>query len=263
MTTIKKYSKIFKMLFKANLMSELQYKANFVTAFILINLWLIINIIFIKSIYSYFPSIGNWTEDQALFFIATFNVVDSLFFLMFFRGILGIQNDVKSGQYDFVIVKPIDGIFLTCFKKFDITRIVNLIFALLLFVYTLQKLDYTAFALANFIILMLAGVIIYASIFLMINALSFYIVNVFTAIQIFFDLMEFARLPSSLTTGILRKILMTIFPILLISGVPCEFLFGYVGTNVMIFSIAITLLTAFISIKFYKFSVRRYSGASS
>jgi len=112
-------------------------------------------------------------------------------------------------------------------------------------------------------VLVISGVIIYASIFFMINTLSFYIVNSYSAIVIFFDIMEFARLPSSITTGIVRTMLMTIIPILFIAGAPCEILFGYSGINVFLLDLGITAAVVFIAIKFYKFSVRKYSGASS
>lgn len=263
MKKLKKYKRLFRTLFKANLMCEMEYRANFIIAFFLINAWLIISIAFIKSVYSSFPGIGNWTENQALFFIATFNVVDNLFFLLFFDGMISMQDDINSGQYDFILIKPVNGIFFTCFKRIQITRIVNLFSSVLLFLYTISYINFSILKFIQFMVLVVSGVIIYASIFFMINTLSFYIVNSYSAIVIFFDIMEFARLPSTIATGIVRTMLITIFPILFIAGVPCEILFGYSGLNVFLLDLGVTAVAVFIAIEFYKFSVKKYSGASS
>ena len=258
-----RYLRIFKRLFKASLMSEMEYKANFFAFVFFINLWLGINVIFYKSIFSQVNSMGNWGENEALFFVAAFNVVDSLFFLLFFKGIFSLQTSVIKGTYDFTIIKPVSSVFMTLFNSFDISRLINVSFSMILFLVTLRKINIQPFQFFVFLIMMVNGVIIYASIFLIINTLSFYLINIYNLSVVFFDVMEFARMPSVVISGPARILFMFVVPILFISGIPCEFLFGDPNYKLAIASTIISLCFWLISTKFLNFSIKHYSSASS
>lgn len=258
-----KYVKVTFRLLKASLMAEMEYKMNFITSFFLINLWLLITVIFYKSMYSHVNFIGNWTENQALFFVATFNVVDGIFFLLFFRGMLGLQNSVNTGQYDYILTKPISSIFLTCFNQFDISRIINIFFSLVLLIYTLGGVEFNIIQLIFYIVMVANGVIIYGSIFLIINTLSFYFTNVFNIISIFFDILEIGRLPSTIAIGAIRGFFMFVLPILFIAGIPCEYLYSQNDFKLVFISTAVMFVFAIIAILFFKLSVKKYSGASA
>lgn len=258
-----RYLRIFIKLFKASLMSEMEYKVNFFSYIFFINLWLAINVMFYKSMFSHVDYLGSWGENEALFFVAAFNVVDSLFFLLFFKGIFSLQEKVSKGTFDYIIVKPISGIFLTFFSTFDISRLINLAFSLVLFFVTLGSIKIQPLQLVFFMIMMFNGLIIYASIFLMVNTLSFYIINVYSIFNIFFDMMEFSRMPSVITTGGLRILLKFIIPILFIAGLPCEYLYSKNNYELLIQSSVIAIIFIFVSTRFLNYSIKHYSSASS
>lgn len=258
-----RYIRIFKRLFKASLMSEMEYKANFFAFVFFINLWLGINVVFYKSIFAQVNSMGNWGENEALFFVAAFNVVDSVFFLLFFKGIFSLQTEVSKGTYDFTIIKPISCTFMTLFNSFDVSRLINLFFSLILFFITLGKINIQPIQLILFLVMMINGVIIYQSIFLVINTLSFYLISIYNLFVVFFDVMEFARMPSVIISGPARFLFMFLVPILFIVGIPCEFLFGVPNYKLVILSTAIAVLSSGLSTKFLNYSIKHYSSASS
>lgn len=258
-----RYLRIFKRLFKASLMSEMEYKANFFTFVFFINLWLAINVIFYKSMFAQVSNLGSWGENEALFFVAAFNVIDSLFFLLFFKGIFSLQATVAKGTYDYTIIKPVSSVFMTLFNSFDISRLINLAFSLILFFITLNNISIQPFQFFIFLIMMINGIIIYASIFLVINTLSFHLINIYNLFVVFFDIMEFARMPSTITTGPVRILFMLFIPILFIAGLPCEFLFGESNYVLAIASTVIAALALLLSTKFLNYSIKHYSSASS
>jgi ABC-type uncharacterized transport system permease subunit len=79
----------------------------------------------------------------------------------------------------------------------------------------------------------------------------------------FFDIMEFARMPSVASTGVVRLVFMFIFPILFIAGVPCEFLFGSLNHIFVLVSTLIALTFGALALWFLNFSAKKYSSASS
>ncbi len=260
---INRYWKVFLRLLKASLMAEMEYKVNFITSFFLINIWLAMNVIFYKSTFSMINYIGNWNEDQALFFVAAFNVVDNLFFLLFFKSLLDLPNAINLGQYDYILLKPISKVFMTCFKTFDVSRVINTFFSLILFIYTINFVSIKPVPFVFFLVMMINGILIYASIFLIISSLSFHFISIYNVINIFFDVMEFGRLPSTITKGALRFGFMFVFPILFIAGIPCEYLFSQNNFKLVLLSTSVTILFVVIAVSFFKFSVSRYSSASS
>ncbi len=257
-----RYLTVFIRLFKANLMREMEYRANFLSSFVMVNLWLGLNIVFFKSAYGMVDQIGSWTEDQALFFVATFKVVDNVFFLLFFRGLLRLQDAIRSGEYDQTLVKPMAPLFLTCFATFDIPRIVNIGASLALFVYTGKNITTDASP-ALFFLMMVCGVVVYASMFLALNTMALHFINTNNLIGIFFDVLEFGRLPSTITSGMLRNVFLFAFPVLFVAGVPCEYVFGDAGVRLVVWAVAVAAGAAGVSITFFKLSLRSYTSASS
>lgn len=260
---ISRYFKVTLRLLKATLMSEMEYKVNFITSFFLINAWLVVNIIFFKAIYLRIDFIGNWTENQALLFVAVFNIIDSVFFLFFFRGLLSLEQSVSSGLYDYILVKPMNSIFLTCFNRFDISRIVNIFFSFLFFLYVARDFHFSPLQFSLFLLMMLNGTIIYGCIFFMVNTLAFYFTNVFSFISLFFDFMEVGRLPPTVAGGFIRDIFMFVMPLLFIAGIPCEYLFSQNDYRLVLMSTGVMILFVLLSILFFKRSVQKYSSASS
>ena len=110
---------------------------------------------------------------------------------------------------------------------------------------------------------MLCGVMIYASMFLVLNTLALHFISTQNLIGIFFDILEFARMPSTITSGTMRNVFLFVFPVLFLAGVPCEYVFGDGGVRVVIWAVSVAILATILAVSFFKLSLRNYTSASS
>jgi ABC-2 type transport system permease protein len=70
-------------------------------------------------IYGNADSIGGWGRWQTLFFVGTFMLIDALWMSLFFFGILGIPDAIRTGRLELYLAKPADPLVCLSFEKAD------------------------------------------------------------------------------------------------------------------------------------------------
>jgi ABC-2 type transport system permease protein len=77
------------------------------------------------------------------------------------------------------------------------------------------------------------------------------------------DLSEFARYPDSVYHGVIRSILTTILPLVLISSFPVRLLMNNFDVNLLIHQVLVLVFFGVLASVLWHFGVKHYQGASS
>lgn len=108
------------MLVRINLMSQLEYRANFVTGLLMEGGYLIVKIMYVVVAYSAGRSIAGYGPDEILVFIGTFVFLTGFYAGTIMMNFFQLSGLVKDGSFDTLLTKPVSTQFLATFRRSDL-----------------------------------------------------------------------------------------------------------------------------------------------
>ena len=97
----------------------MMYRLSFFGAFFVDGSMISTQLIAFQAIYARVDSIGGWGRGQTLLFVGTFSLINALNMVVFFFGVNGIAEKIKSGDLDGHLVKPMNALFRLTFENVD------------------------------------------------------------------------------------------------------------------------------------------------
>jgi len=204
--------------------------------------------------------VAGYTLNQLIIFFLVFNLFD-LFGQLFFRGIYWFREDVVSGNFDFNLIKPINPLvqILTVHTDFlDLPLFLIVIGVLGKYMVTLPVANLFAFALVS-----ISGMILVTAFHIFVAALGVITTEVDHTIMVYRDLTAMARVPVDIYTDAIRALLTFVIPIALIFTFPAKALLALLSINWIIFSLIVSSIVFWLSLKLWRYALTQYSSASS
>jgi len=262
---MKKYLKVYKILAVHNFSSLIASRLDF---------WLLILgklirmgflFVWVFAIFNFVEKLAGYTLGQTLLFFATFNLVDILAQVFFFRGFWFIQKYVKEGEFDRILLYPINEIFLTAFKITDWMDVFTLVPAAALVIYaaTLLPVMPSLFQTILYLILCFNGVLIAFALNLFIASLTLYFQETENLFLLYRDIMTVGRFPTEIFSNPLQIIFTFVLPVAVIIAFPAKALMGILSLQNILYAFALSTTLIFLAIKFWNASLKHYSSASS
>jgi ABC-2 type transport system permease protein len=221
--------------------------------------------VWVFSIFHFIEKLAGYTLGQTLLFFATFNLVDILAQVFFFRGFWFIQQYVKEGEFDRILLYPINEIFLTAFKITDWMDVLTLLPAGALVVYAATLLPTTPSLLQVIFYLLLCGngILLAFAINLFIAGLTFYTPETENVFLLYRDLMTVGRYPTEIFSSPLQLLFTLVFPVAVIIAFPAKVLMGLLSGSGILYAFVLSLALVFLAVKFWNASLKHYSSVSS
>lgn len=207
--------------------------------------------------------IAGYTTWQILFFYATFNLIDTLpqFFL---REVYRFRWQVVSGHFDTILTRPISPLFRCLFGGSDVLDIL-ILFLSVVFIFI---------AGSQIGLVSVANMLLYA--LLIINAfaiaLAFHIAvlgmgilttEVDNTIMLYRDMTQMGRVPVDVYLEPLRGFITFIIPVGIMMTFPAKALMGLLSPFIITIALATGFLFLFLGFKFWRYSLKHYTSASS
>jgi ABC-2 type transport system permease protein len=227
------YASVFATLAKNSLIRELTFRGNFIIECISSLSWVIMNFGFYWLVFQYTPMIGadsGWGKYQFFIFVATTHFINSLVEMFFMPNTEEFSELVRGGGLDFALTKPLDTQFLVSVSKIDWSGVTTFLFALVLLVASLAKLDTVPswWQFALYPLYIISGVGIMYSLMISLSASSIWLGRNQSLYDFWFYITNFSRYPKEIFTGIvgdpLRIVCTFIIPVLVVVNVPARLL---------------------------------------
>lgn len=262
---MRKYLSVYKILAVHNFSSLIASRLDF---------WLLIAgklirmgflFVWVFAIFNFVEKLAGYTLGQTLLFFATFNLVDILAQVFFFRGFWFIQTYVKQGEFDRILLYPINEIFLTAFKITDWMDVFTLVPAVALVIYatSLLSIPLDPLRILLYSILCFNGVLIAFALNLFIATLTFYFQETENLFLLYRDLMTVGRFPTEIFSNPLQIIFTFVLPIAVIIAFPAKVLMGILTPLSILYAFILSFALIFLALKFWNVSLKRYSSVSS
>lgn len=205
----------------------------------------------------------GYSFHQIVFFFATFNFIDSLaqFFL---REVYRFRSYVVQGFFDFILVKPSSALFRSLFGGSDVLDLPILALSLGFILYSAQFIGSITFgSILLFIALLINAFFIALSFHIFVLSLGILTTEVDSTILLYRDLVQMGRVPVDIYQEPLRGLLTFVIPVAITTTIPAKALMGLLSLNIIGISLAFSVAFLFLSISFWKYSLRYYQSASS
>jgi len=221
-------------------------------------------LLLIVSIFNYTNTMAGYSKYEVILFFLTFNLLDVLA-QAFFRGIYMFQNDVKQGNFDYVLSKPVNPLFYSMSRITDIMDMIFLFPISGLIIFTVYKLpiDVGWENILGYAVFIGIGMVIVIAIHILAACVTIWSVENENTIWVYRDAMTVGRFPPEIFSVTVQAVFTFVIPIIVIVAFPTKTLLGLLSWQWMVFGAVYAILFFAVSLIIWKISLKKYSSASS
>ncbi len=207
-------------------------------------------------------SIGNYTTGQVVVFFLTYQFTENIT-QMLFRGVYSFSQEVRSGDVDFYLSKPLNPLFRILTGKPDFIDALFFIPTTLFSIWLLSTphLHITPTSLLTFFFLLINTFLIAAAFHIFVICIGILTTEVDNVIMLYRDATALSRFPIDVYREPLRTILFFVVPVGLMNTLPAQFLLNLKPTTTILFSFAIGGGFFLLSLWTWRLSLRKYTSA--
>jgi ABC-2 type transport system permease protein len=263
---LKKHGRIYLVFLKNSLMGQLEFRANFITGILMELGYLLVKILYVVVIYRSGRMINGLTPDALLLFIGTFVIITGLYAGLFMMNFYGFREQIRSGNLDLLITKPVSLQFILTLRRSD---------AGIIFIDVLGGLIMTAIGWSRlriplnllnglgFLGFLAGGGLMGYAIFLFPQIFSFWFVNTSAIAEVTDSFWDFNNVPMTVYNRLIQRIGTFFLPIFVVTNFPALFVLGRMNIYYIIWGILAPFIFLLITRLFWKVAVRNYTSASS
>jgi len=259
------YLRLISTFIKVNLQMSLAYRSEAISEILLDLIWLAWELLSLQIIFSNTVSLGGWSRGELIALLGVLLTVNTFLAMFIWPNTEKFNSSVRDGSFDYMLLQPVNSMFLVSFSRITVWRIADLFIAAALLVVGINMAGSTATPLnvLTFILLAISGALVIYSLWIILIAFTFWFTKFDNNVTILQALTDTGRYPITVYPWWLRVIVTYIIPIGLATTVPVQALRGELtGWNVIIY-LMVSAASLIIAARVWKVGVKRYSGASS
>ncbi len=208
--------------------------------------------------------VSGYTLEQMVFVFLTFNIVD-ISTQMLFRGVYLFRSLIVSGNFDFILTKPMSPLFRSLMSNADILDFIVFVPLVLGTGWYLAR--HALFAdplhLVWYLVLLINGFLISFAFHVLVLALGVVTTEVDSAIMLYRDLTSMGRVPIDVYQQPLRSFVTFVVPVGVMMTFPAKALFGEFGFEMVVLGLMVAVVLITVALIAWRASLKRYASASS
>lgn len=260
-----RYIRLYREFFKQSLMKLMAYRVNFFLIFISNFAYFAVQLIFLQVIFSNVDSLAGWTKYEMIFYIGTFNIIDSLWIFGPYFNLVSFPELIRRGMLDYYITKPVNAQFIISLRNVEIGSLISVLAGVAIIFYALDQgnmvLTFGSFVL--YIIAIFHALLVEYAVYFMMTCLSFWTVKTDFVEKVHGIICYFSNRPVDIYKGVIRFILCYILPYGFVMTIASKSAVKSINLGEYIAFLVLSWCFFGASILFWRFSLRRYSSASS
>ncbi|MFC3606945.1 ABC transporter permease [Stutzerimonas tarimensis] len=256
--------KVLYALIRHSMLAELEFRINALTNALNTVVGMLLALYFLDAMFTEVDTLGGWNLYQVLALFGVALILEGLLEVWLFPSLHALSEQVRTGDLDYLLVRPVDSQFLVSCSKISLWELPRVLIGGGVVIYAMQSEG--ALGIGNlmaFVGLMAAGVAIFYSLFLITCTLSIWFVKIGDVWIISYTLMEIARFPVMAFPQTIRMILTFLVPVYFVSNVPVAAAMGLVEWQAVMGAFLFAVAFLCLSRVFWLFALRSYSSASS
>ncbi|MBI1310413.1 hypothetical protein GC176_03830 [bacterium] len=270
------YRRVWLTFLRNALVREMTFRGNFLINLVTRAFWFAAQITLFEIIFSNVPEINGWTREQYFAFMATGMLINAFVEAFFMPNCANFSELIRTGNLDFVLLKPIDTQFLVSCEKVELAMINQMLFALGFLGYALYGIGepVTLLQVFAYVVYVIVGVAFFYSLMISLASTSILFGRNQGLYDFWFYITVFARYPRSIWNGtdpnrleggeLLQGAFTWVIPILLVVTVPATVIAKTVDSwQLPLVGLCASLAGLVVSRLVFQWSLRHYRSASS
>jgi ABC-2 type transport system permease protein len=256
---------IYVRLIGARIRGDLQYRASFAMFTAGQFLVAFLDYLAIVIIFSHIPRLAGWSLAEVLFLYGATNVSFNLADL-FISQVETLPMRVRTGTFDSMLIRPLGPLFQLATEEFALRRIGKVSQGALVLGLAMGQLnlDWTVPRIGMTAVMIIAGAVIFGSIWVMTAAVNIWTIettqfgNAFTYGGNFLS-----QYPIDIYSSWLRRVFAYLLPVAFVNYFPALYILDRQGNALRFLSPAVAVLTVAVAAAFWRFAIRHYRSTGS
>jgi ABC-2 type transport system permease protein len=264
-STLGRYGKLTGLMMKNCLIREMQFKSNFLIRLVTEFMWLGMQFIYIGVIFGQTKEIAGWSLWEMVVLAGTNHVITQLFEALFYDNCTRLTDQIRQGDLDFNLIKPINTQFLVSLRYTDYSSIANSTIGIGVILFALNKMG-TAVSFGEallFMVLVVNSVLIYYAMLFTLSVWTFWIGRSNNLMELYWQFGQFSRYPGDIYPWLIRRVLMTVIPMLIVSNFPAGILIHKLQSGWIYYGFALGMAFMAFTVWLWQKGLQRYRSASS
>lgn len=223
--------------FKIHLKKLAQYRFSLLLSMFAQILVCVVSLVSIYFLFDKFNIVKGWTFEQVAISYAVVQFCFS-FNECFLRGIDEFPSLVKSGQLDSFLIRPKGILTQAICHQVEFAKIGKVIVSLIVLIYacSIQPFVFTPLKVFLIILMLLSGIIIFLSLFLLAGSFSIFTIEGIETMNIFtYGGKELCQYPINIYGKLIQKFFTFIIPFATFNYLPMMYLFDMPNTTILNF----------------------------
>src|SRR5262249_58531992 len=138
-----RYVRLFSAFARFGLATEMAFRANFLIKLVVEALWLGILLVFYEVIFSRTSTVATWDRNSYLFFVGCHYALSGIIETFFLENCTGFPELIRTGDLDFILLRPIDEQFLVTTRWVDWSTAPNVLLGAGVMGFALRHIHWT------------------------------------------------------------------------------------------------------------------------
>jgi ABC-2 type transport system permease protein len=251
--------------FRIGSMNELQYRANFFIQLLQSAVAVGTALVVLALVYSHTPALKGWSESELIVVTGIQIMLGGVIRMTIQPNMQRLMEEVRDGKLDFALTKPEDSQVLVSVRDVRIWQAVDVFAGAAVVAYGIAGLEQEV-GIGDallFPLLLGAGALMIYCFWLVLSTLAFWVVNMWTLIELFEGVYQTGRFPVGIYPGWLRISVTFLVPIAFAVTVPAEAVTSRLDWETVLLALGFAAVLFAFTRWWWRFGLRRYSGASA
>jgi len=251
--------------FRLGALNELQYRANFFVALFQSALAVSVGLVVLALVYSHTTTLNGWKQPELMVVLGVQILLGGIIHATIQPNMQQLVDEVRDGKLDFALTKPEDAqvlISLRALRLWQFTEVISGSAVIGVGVYRIDA-GLGLWRSLAFVALLLMGALLLYCFWLILATGSFWIVNMWFLSDLFEGIYQVGRWPIGVYPGWLRYSMSYLVPIGFAVTVPAQALTNRLGWETVVIALGFGAALVVFTRWFWRFGLKRYSGASA
>lgn len=260
---MRRYLKILAVLARYNFIHQTTYRPSFFFAICGKVLRLVLFLAFADAIFRNVPEIAGWTLERIPFLILTLFVLEFLVGIGFHRNLLFFLYELlHDGQYDYILTRPVNTVFLTSFRIIDFFDMLPLFGTLTMLVWYIIVAHTPLLTVFGYVVLIVAAYFILFGLALILSAINFWTLIQTGVGRLYESIGRLNRFPLDVLPKFWRVALFYVVPVAVAGNIPAKFLIGTWSWWQLLYIVVFAAAIFMFAVKFWYHALRHYSSVA-
>lgn len=261
---MKRFLLLWKEYIRIALIREMEFRMQFFVQVGISILWIGVLLLTNEIFFLHTNDIYGWEKNEVLLLVITSSLIMLVANTFFTQGMNRLSEVITTGHFDTILTKPFHSLWQLGMSRFNLPQLIEGIVQAVLFVLVFRSLhiEVSLLTAAVFFLLCMCGVIIAASMFIVLQSLCFWFTNLPELLYFYYSVVDFGRHPSVIFRAG-QVVLFTAVPVAYIGNVQTLLLVGADVQPFVLWTLLATIGSALVAYTIYTIGSRKYASASS